>query len=134
MSVNTFPSLLNFSFFAPTILRITAAVMFIYIGQHLLHNRKKVATVFLPVVGKPSERLVTLGGFATILIAFFLFIGFKTQLAALLGLAGALKFAFYLRGYPQLNPLSTSTNLLLAVLCCTLLLTGAGALAFDLRV
>ena len=59
--------------------------------------------------------------------------GYYTQIAALLGAIGAFKAFLFTKRYPEIIPFSRSTYILLIAILLSLLLTGAGAIAFDLR-
>jgi len=131
MFFNPFPDLFVYSFSVPTLLRIAAALCFIYIAQSLFRNRESVRTVQVPLISHPRPWMMTLSAAITLATAFLLFIGLATQYTAILGTAIALKHAFMLKQLVPLRPLPRSTNLLLAVICLSLLITGAGAFAFD---
>jgi hypothetical protein len=61
-----------------------------------------------------------------------LFVGLWTQAAAIVGILLSLKHGLAPRKYSAIIPLSRAAFLLLFVICLSLLVTGAGALAFDL--
>ena len=129
--LNPFPDLFVYSIFAPTLLRVVASVCFIYIAQHLVRNRKNIQGVVFPLIRKPRAWMVYVSITITLATAFLLFVGLRTQWAALLGLLLALKHAFVLKNYPSIRPFSISTYLLLATICLALLVLGAGVFAFD---
>ncbi len=129
---NPFPDLFVYSFSVPTLLRIAAALCFIYIAQSLFRNRGSVQSVQLPLIQHARPWMMVLSAAITLVTAFLLFIGLATQYAAILGAVIALKHAFMLKQLVPIRPLPLSTNLLLAVICLSLLVTGAGAFAFDL--
>lgn len=131
--LNPFPHLLDYSFFVPTLLRTTAAVCLIFISQHLYRTRASIEEVRLPIVGKPRGWMVQASAAVTLITAFFLFVGLYTQWAAIVGTIIALKHTFGAKHYSAVIPFSRSTNILLAILCFSLLFLGAGALGFDIR-
>ncbi len=131
--LNPLPSLLNYSFFIPFLLRVVVAVYFVYLAQHMIHNRKNIADTKFPIVGNPKVWMVYTSVFIILVTAFLLFVGMKTQWAAIFAIIISLKQAVVLRNFAPLRPFSTATYILLAVICFTLLISGAGALAFDIH-
>lgn len=129
--LNTFPDLLVFGFFAPTILRIAVAASFAYLAYSAWAGRERIAHIALPLVGKqpwvPTFSAVVYG-----VLALMLFAGYYTQVAALIGALATVKGLVLDHRYPEAFPFSRSTYTLLAVICLSLLFTGAGAFAYDL--
>lgn len=125
---NTFPTLLVYSFFAPLVLRIAIAVVFAYLSYHAFAHRKAAASP-LPFVGGPWAALFA--ALAYSIVGLLLLVGAYTQLAAVAGMA-LLGTATLAREHAAFTPLSKSSVLLTFVILGSLLLTGAGALAFDL--
>lgn len=129
--LNTFPDLLTYSFFAPTILRLFAAGIFAYGAYYAWQHRARIAHLRFPIIGQASW----VGGASAVVhaaIAGMLGTGYYTQVAAILGALGAIKGYVYAKRYPELFPFGRSTYVLLLAILLSLLLTGAGALAFDL--
>lgn len=129
--LSLFPSLLDFSFFAPTLLRITVGLLLIIEGyrRYRAPQRTKQALARL-------GSLAPIGLYAIVaselLIGASLVLGFLMQLGALLGLILALKMVFLRSYFPGLSSHSRSYWVLIAAVCAALTLTGAGAIAFDL--
>jgi uncharacterized membrane protein YphA (DoxX/SURF4 family) len=111
---NLFPALLTYSFFAPTVLRIFVALLF-------MSDAKKY--------WKAHDRWWLADGIALV-IGVFIFVGYATQLFALFGI-GYLAFVYLKRDRDSVFLDRYASFLALAILV-SLLLTGAGALAFDL--
>ncbi|HVY73110.1 MAG TPA: DoxX family membrane protein [Candidatus Paceibacterota bacterium] len=130
--LNPFPHLFEFSFFAPTLLRVAVAVLFAYHAQHTFKTHSTFANTRLPIIGKPGIVLVYVITIAYTILAAMLFFGWYTQIAAIVGGIAMLKHAWFAREYKLYSPLSRSAYLLAAVMCISLLVTGAGALAMDL--
>jgi hypothetical protein len=129
--LNTFPALLTYGFFAPTILRVAAALVFLYMAYTVYQHRAQAAQVPLPLVGVQSWA----PGFAVLaygIIGLSLLLGYYTQIGAILGAIASLKKLFWGKRLQVLFPLSRASSLLLFAICLSLLVTGAGALAFDL--
>ncbi len=133
--LNPIPSLLSpfqSSFFIPLLLRIVVALYFIYMAQYMLRYHEKFENTLFASIGKPKKWMVYFSAIATLLVAFLLFVGLKTQWAAIAACIIALKHAVFLRKYESIRPLSVGTYILMVVIAATLLVSGAGAYAFDL--
>lgn len=126
-----FPELLTFGILAPTLLRVTAAMMLIYIAYHHYKNRNDKAARRFPLLGD-AMWIVWTALAIEITTAAALFFGYYTQYAALVGAALALKHLVWNGSYPRFFLLPRSTAILLLVITLSLLVTGAGAFAFDL--
>jgi len=134
--LNTFPLLLVFGFFAPTVLRITMALLFIYMGMVTWQRREEISRTQLPLIHQSLGWVAPLAAIAEFALAAMFLFGWHTQIAALLGIATALKFAVYRKFWPDAAraffPLSVGTGWMLFAISISLLLSGAGALALDL--
>jgi uncharacterized membrane protein YphA (DoxX/SURF4 family) len=128
--LNPFPQLLVLSFFAPTLLRAAAALVFFYLALSHFKNRAAIAGTRWPVWGTGAW-IPWVATVADSVVGAGLLAGYWTQVAALLGALLGLKYAFWAGRYETYFVLSRTAALLLAVICLSLLLTGAGALAFD---
>ncbi len=126
-----FPDLLTYSFFAPTLLRLAAALAFAYSAYFFWTHRDKIAERHFPLIGR-STWIGGVAAAAHLAIAAMLGAGYYTQIAALLGALGSLKGALFVRRYSDIFPLSRTAYLLLVAILLSLLLTGAGAFARDL--
>lgn len=129
--LNPFPELLVYQILAPTLLRAVAAVVFAYLAYRHFDRREAIAKTRFPVVGK-GMWIVWLAVIVEVATAGALFFGYYTQYAALVGVVMALKQIMWRGSYPNFFWLTRSAALLLLVVCFSLLLTGAGAFAFDL--
>ncbi len=131
--LNPFPDLLAFSFFAPLFLRVGLGVVFFDFGRHTLGaGRAQHGALFEALGLKAHARYVTTLGTVEIIAALMLVFGVYTQIAALATLALSL-VAYYLKGKHGAH-IEHRRHLffLTAVLSLSLLLSGAGAIAFDL--
>src|SRR3990167_3638985 len=133
--LNTFPDLLVFSFFAPTLLRIGAAGVLFYLAYFYIVHQEEIGRSPLPLIGAVGPRIAWLMAIVAGLIRAGLLFGYYTQIMALLGMV---EYAVYRRFYPHLMavrfPLSRSTMLLFFIICLSLLISGAGAMAYDLQI
>jgi len=132
--LNPFPQLLVFGIFAPTLLRVVIAIIFAYVGLHTWRRAAHLAHVRLPIVGAQAW-VPYVAGLAELALAAMFLVGWYTQIAALLGIAGMIKYAMYRRWWPQAGaeylPFSSGVAILVSIICLSLLLSGAGQPAFD---
>lgn len=140
MFFSIFPSLLSYGFgsyfLVPALLRITVALVFFYLVIRHFKQKREVASEleqkFKWVSHEVSVWLVGLLILTEFTVGALLFVGAFTQIAAILAALGFAKMAFFHRSLPGYAPLSRLTCILLIVICISLLLSGAGAFAFDL--
>jgi len=134
--LTTFPSLLMYSFFVPMLLRVAVALFFAKLAiGHFKHKKdvaNELARHFKFLSHESSIWLTGLLILAELGVGILLFVGAWTQIAAILAALGFLKMAYFSPRMPLYAPLARSTYFLLIVICLTLLITGAGAFAFDL--
>jgi putative oxidoreductase len=133
--LNTFPSLLTYSLWAPFILRVVLGIILIDLGILKFKGEKArwIAT-FQGLRLKPAEPLVSIVGVVEIVGGIMLIVGLYTQIAALLFI---LMFAieFYLE---WTESTLLKRDLVFYVLCLaislSLLLSGAGThvASFDI--
>ena len=111
--LNPFPDLLMYSFFAPTVLRVAVAVFLFYTAYAMFQQK--------------ANRAHRVGH---IIFGLMLLLGLYTQIAALIGALGALAGIIFVHKIPHGMPRSMLVVLL--AVCISLLMTGAGAMAFDI--
>lgn len=126
-----FPEILFLSPAATALLRIAAALTFAYVVWTQLKRREELSRVRFPLVGK-GEWIIWFSVIVEGAIAIALFAGIYTQLAALLGAVTAAKYWYWHKYTPAFAPLARGTSLLLLAITLSLVVTGAGAFAFDL--
>jgi uncharacterized membrane protein YphA (DoxX/SURF4 family) len=129
--INTFPDLLTFSFFAPSIIRIAAGLVFVYLAFAQWKRIEDIARMRFPIVGAGTW-IGWVSVFFHAGIGAMLVCGFYTQIAALVGIVGLLKNFLLVTWYPHLMPTNRVGILLLIAICLSLLFSGAGAFAYDL--
>jgi uncharacterized membrane protein YphA (DoxX/SURF4 family) len=129
--LNPFPDLLFLGILAPTILRIVAGLFFLHIALAHYQGRQTLQEnmSFLGSFRIPYSWSIVLVEAA---VGAALLTGFLTQIAALLGILGVIKGFLLNKRYPLVFPLSRSSYLLLGTILLVLVITGAGAFAFDL--
>ncbi len=129
--LNPFPELLVYQLLAPTLLRMAVALVFAYLAYRHFEHRESISKTRFPVVGQGAW-IVWLSIIIEAAVAVALFFGYYTQVAAILGAIGAIKHIVWRGKFPNFFWLTRSAAFLLLVICLSLLLTGAGAFAFDL--
>ena len=109
-----FPELLNYSFFAPTFLRLAAGVLILFAGLERRNKEYKGLSVVY------------------IITSILIITGLYTQVAVLAGIV-LIKFEYYMaRKSGSLTREKTALTIIMIVILLSLLLTGPGAFAFDL--
>jgi uncharacterized membrane protein YphA (DoxX/SURF4 family) len=126
--LNTFPGLL-YPFFAPLILRALVGLVFLYIAYGQYRHREKISALNILIVGKSFTALAII---FHVLVGGMLLFGYYTQIAAILAIIGLFKGWWLNRRYPSVVILPSSTIVVVIVICLSLLVSGAGALAQDL--
>src|SRR3989344_5923071 len=130
--LNPFPSLLVYSFYAPFFLRILIAGVFLEFGYYKLTKGRSAKGEFFEKLGlKPGVRYVTIMGIIELLIGLMSLVGFYTQIAALAGFIILVVTTFIKQKHPDYLPSESRYYFVLALICFSLLLTGAGAYAVD---
>ena len=128
--LSLFPQLLFLSPLSATLLRITAACLFLFLTYFYFNKRKEL--------GRIEFMFASNGVWIPLVLTFFtalasagLLLGAYTQLAAILGALFALKSIVWKRHYSAVFPFSRVTMTLVLVICISLIFTGAGAFAVD---
>jgi putative oxidoreductase len=131
--LNTFPTLLTYSFVAPTILRAVVGLIFLDLGLlKFKGERERWIASFEALHLKPSGFLVQLLGVIELVGGLFIFIGLYTQVSAIvLGVFTTLEMYAEYKDALLLKRNFTFYLLILAILV-SLIFTGAGAYAFDI--
>lgn len=131
--LNPFPDLLNFSFFAPFILRVVIGLIFFDLGFLFFRGEKERWSISLATLKVPSPNLtVKILGIIQMVCGLALVIGFYTQLAALVLALFSFVAVYVEYKDPAILKRSLVFYILLLAILLSLLLTGAGAFAIDL--
>jgi uncharacterized membrane protein YphA (DoxX/SURF4 family) len=131
--LSAFPSLFTYSQLAPFILRLVVGIIFLELGYLKLGTEKTAWNMFFQTIHfKPSHLFVALLATIEIISGAFLVVGYLTQVAALV-----MAIILFAEAYVELRDGALLKRdivfyTLLLVICVSLLLTSAGAFAFDL--
>jgi uncharacterized membrane protein YphA (DoxX/SURF4 family) len=131
--LNVFP----IQFLAPlayTVLRLCVGLIFIYLGQSHLRKRHVLKYVFAVPLFPYGLAVAWYVGIAELIIGTMFILGWYTQIAALLGMAYAIKLIILQKRFA--HPLISKRQFLALLLgaCLSLFITGAGIFAFDLPI
>lgn len=129
--LNIFPNLLTFGFFAPTILRVAVALMIGGMAYKHYAHRNALAHARFPVVGAGAW-IIWLSIVVEAAVAVMLLVGYYTQVAAIVGVLIGLKHLIWHGTHPQYFIYDRPTAFFILIISLSLLISGAGALAFDL--
>jgi len=131
--LSLFPQIL---FLAPagiTLLRVAAALCFVYMLWFFWQEKERMSEMHgVPVVGHLHSWMILFGEIVIGIIAILLLVGAWTQGVAILAALVVLKQLIFFRRYHGIFPFARSTYWLLLCICLMLVVTGAGAFAFDL--
>ncbi len=130
--VTLFPQLIAYSWYVPAILRITVAAVFVYLVIYHFKHKKAFASELKMVSHEVASWFVGIAILVEIVVAAGFFLGFGTQVVAILGILGFAKMAIFKNKFPTYAPFSRLSYVLLIVICLSLLISGAGIFAFDL--
>jgi hypothetical protein len=130
--LSLFPSLLQYTYFMPTLFRLTVAAVFVYLVIYHFKHKKVFASELKMVSHEVASWFVGIAILVEMVVAAGFFLGFGTQLVAILGILGFAKMALFKNKFPTYAPLSRLSYVLLIVICFSILVTGAGVFAFDL--
>jgi len=129
--LSIFPQLLFLAPIASTLLRASAGLVFVYLAYVHFTNRRKAAEELSTLIGG-ADFICVVYSVLEAVIGFALIAGFRAQLVALVGFIVAIKVLLIRRSLKELKPLSQLSYALLAVICLSIVFTGAGIFAFDL--
>jgi uncharacterized membrane protein YphA (DoxX/SURF4 family) len=130
---NPFPELLTFSLLAPTLLRMTLGVFIILLGSNKFLTPQKGIVDFFEALGfKPSKYYIKALSIAEIVMGIALFVGFLTQIAALVVAIITFVSLLVTIRHPEAGLQKASIYTLFFVISISLVLSGAGLLAIDL--
>jgi uncharacterized membrane protein YphA (DoxX/SURF4 family) len=130
--LNPFPEFLTYGILAPALIRITLGCVLIYLASLHYRDRHEVSSILRPLMGKLAKGIGYYFASIEVIVGILLIAGAWTQIAALVVAALCLKSLIlrpHLRG---ITPLSRTSYALMCVMSLSLLLSGAGGMAFDI--
>ena len=130
--LSLFPQILFIAPLAITLLRIVLALYLLFIAWHIVRHQDDLAQVRVPIFGHAHAWMLMASATAIGAIAVLLLVGAWTQVVAILALLVVLKHLFWYSRFAAVLPYPRSTYFLLACISLTLVVSGAGAFAFDL--
>jgi len=129
--LSLFPQILFLSPLSATLLRVCAGLVFAYLAYFHFANRRAASEELSKLIGGASV-IMPVYCVIELVVALSLVLGAWTQASALVGFIIAVKMLLIRHSLKELKPLSQLSYALLAVICLSLVFTGAGAFAFDL--
>ena len=129
--LNPFPDLLVYGHFAPTLIRVLVAMVFLYGAYAQFSRLRELSEMRFPIIGHGAW-IVWVSIAAHVLVGLMFFAGYYTQIAALLGAVVGIKGIILAKRYARLFPLCRLDYAFILVMCLSLLLSGAGGFAYDL--
>lgn len=131
--LNPFPDLLNYALLAPFLLRVVLGLVFIDLGVLKFRGEKRRwITTFEALRLRPARTFVPLYGALQVAGGVLLLIGLWTQVAALVFALFTFSELYVEWTEGDVLKRDLSFYLFLFVISVSLLLTGAGAFAFDI--
>ncbi len=118
-----FPGLLTFAIVAPFLLRLAAALVLGYTAYVQITRKDELG----------GGIWLWLGAIAGAAAALSLLLGYYTQLGALAGVVLSIIYIVYAKRYPRAVPMCRGEYILILIICLSLMLSGAGWPAFDIR-
>ena len=131
--LNTFPTLLAFSFLGIFLLRITAGIIFTYFGWLKLTKDKKSKIKFFKTIKlNPPLFWLWLVALIEIIAGIMITIGLLTQVASIIASIIMLISIIIKTKKPSALPNTTDFYILFFIVFFVLIFTGAGSFAIDL--
>ena len=130
--LNIFPDLLFLSFFAPFILRVILGFVLLYFGADRLYRRRgKFEKLFLKYSSSSGKTLLWALGLIELILGGALILGAYTQIASL-GVILLVIMSMLGRNIFSLSGNNQLSYIFMLGISLSLLVSGAGAFAFDL--
>lgn len=131
--LNPFPDLLTYSLLAPFILRVVAGIIFVDLGYLAFKNEKERWLLSLSTLKVPNPQLtLKILSVVEIVGGVMLILGFYTQIAALVLALFTFAETYIEYKEPEVLKRNLVFYVMLLAILLSLLLSGAGAFAFDL--
>ncbi len=130
--LNPFPELLVYGLIAPFLIRIALGSALLYLAVEHYRGRRDIAELLRPLVGRGGRGVAVALSLFELGAGAFLIVGAWTQLAALVAMVLTIKPLLLKPHLKGLMPYEKATYGLLFLMALSLLLSGAGAFAFDI--
>jgi uncharacterized membrane protein YphA (DoxX/SURF4 family) len=131
--LNPFPELLNYALLAPLLLRVVVGLIFLDLGFLKFRSEKERWLASFDTLGlRPADLFVPLYGALQIIGGLMFIFGLYTQIAALFFVLSTGAELYIEWKAKDVLKRDMVFYLLIFVISFSLLLTGAGAFAFDL--
>lgn len=131
--LNPFPELLNYSLLAPFLLRVTLGLIFLDLGALKFRSEKERWMTSFNALGlRPADFFVPLYGLLQIIGGVMLLLGLWTQIAALAFAIFTFSELYVEWSGREFLKRDFTFYLLVFIISVSLLITGAGAYAFDI--
>lgn len=127
-----FPQILFLAPLGITLLRVMLAIYLIYIAWYMIKHQSALSEVQVPIIGHMHSWMLMVSATALGIISALLIVGAWTQIVAILALVVVVKHLFWYKRFSEALPFPRSTYILLACISLVLIVSGAGAFAFDL--
>lgn len=130
---NPFPFILEFGILAPTLLRLTLGLFFLFVGSTILFPKRKIFATYLSKQNTfLANTTVHILGILTASIGALFLIGFLTQYAALVSGILSIYFMNLYKENPKLLGHSYATYYFSILIAIAIFILGAGPFAIDL--
>ncbi|MCG2695296.1 DoxX family protein [Candidatus Parcubacteria bacterium] len=130
---NTFPTLLSFGILAPTILRITAGLIFASFGWLKLTKDKESKIKFFEIIKlQPAIVFLWATALVELIVGTMLVVGFLTQIASIIASVIMLASIVIKILKPKALPNTLDFYILFFIVFISLIFSGAGIFSFDL--
>lgn len=131
--LNPFPELFTYSMLAPFFIRIVIGFIFINLGEALFKSERKTWVSLFETLRIPKPEISTkIFGAVEFIIGLMFFVGFYTQIAALLAIFITLIESYLEYKESSMLKRDIAFYLLLLAISLSLLFSGAGAFAIDI--
>lgn len=131
--ISPFPELFAFGWFAPTIIRLVLGIFFVRFGILKLRSEKSEKLTFFELAGFPRAHMFLLiSAWVEIIGGLMLIAGLYTQIAAIILSMFMFGAVFIKWRKPELLKNDAEFYVLLLAATATLIISGAGAFAFDI--
>lgn len=130
--LNPFPELLVYGLVAPFIIRLALGSALLFLAVEHYRGRRDIADLMRPLMGRTGYGIAAALSFFELAAGVLLIVGAWTQWAAILAALLTVKPLFLKEHLCGLMAYEKATYGLMLLMAISLLLSGAGAFAFDI--